>query len=252
MARQSRWSAGDPQGDIRGAASSIPHLRGMERRLGQMHRLRVCPIQGDRRCRSRAAGRGGVAAATVTTLVCWPIRALPRIGVTASITPPTRDFRAAASEDTGQRLTGTLVHRLFERHGAGFAVGVDLASVIEELRALVGDEESVEADDLDRVLAAAGDAYLALCAQPALSAALQSGEALFEVPFSVRPAASQVILRGTFDCLVRGRDGGATVLELKTGKPLPEHDQQLSAYVAAARALFPGARVEGKLVYAAR
>ena len=59
-----------------------------------------------------------------------------------------------------------------------------------------------------------------------------------------------MILRGTFDCLVQRRDGGITVLELKTGEPAPEHEQQLSTYVTAARALFPGMRVEGKLVYA--
>ena len=31
--------------------------------------------------------------------------------------------------------------------------------------------------------------------------------------------------RGTFDCLVRRPDGGVTVLELKTGKPMPEHER---------------------------
>ena len=83
-----------------------------------------------------------------------------------------------------------------------------------------------------------------------LSKELEAGEALFEVPFSVRCASSQTILRGTFDCLVKRRDGGVTVLELKTGKRAPEHERQLSTYLTAARALFPGAPVEGKLVYA--
>ena len=59
-----------------------------------------------------------------------------------------------------------------------------------------------------------------------------------------------MILRGTFDCLIHRRDGGITVLELKTGKPAPEHDQQLEMYLTAARAMFPGMPVEGKLVYA--
>ena len=59
-----------------------------------------------------------------------------------------------------------------------------------------------------------------------------------------------MILRGTFDCLVQRRDGGITVLELKTGKPAPEHEQQLEMYLTAARAMFPGTPVEGKLVYA--
>ena len=66
----------------------------------------------------------------------------------------------------------------------------------------------------------------------------------------MRPANAQIILRGTFDCLVRRHDGGVTVLELKTGKPMPEHDEQLATYLAAARALFPGAPVQGTLIYA--
>jgi len=108
----------------------------------------------------------------------------------------------------------------------------------------------VEAGDVDELFRRARDAYLALCAEPMLSEALAAGEALFEVPFSVRPAASQSILRGTFDCLVRRRDSGLTVLELKTGRAAPEHEQQLSAYLIAARALFPGASIDGKLIYA--
>ena len=59
-----------------------------------------------------------------------------------------------------------------------------------------------------------------------------------------------MILRGTFDCLIHRRDGGITVLELKTGKPAAEHDQQLEMYVTAAKAMYPGMPVEGMLVYA--
>ena len=119
-----------------------------------------------------------------------------------------------------------------------------------ELARLLRDEEAIEAGDVERVFARAGEAYLALCGQPRLVDALASGEPIFEVPFSVRPAAAPMILRGTFDCLVRRRDGGITVLELKTGTPAPGHEQQLATYVAAARALFPDAPVEGTLVYA--
>jgi hypothetical protein len=122
----------------------------------------------------------------------------------------------------------------------------------EELRRLVTDEETAEAGDLAEVFRQATASYVALCGHPELSAAFDAGEPLFEVPFSVRPADSQTIFRGTFDCLVRRRDGGVTVLELKTGNPTPEHDQQLSAYLMAARALFPGTLVEGKLLYARR
>jgi RecB family exonuclease len=147
-------------------------------------------------------------------------------------------------------LTGTLVHRLFERVGTTLAATADRGAIVDELARLLRDEESVEVDDVEHVFRYAREAYLALCAQPELSEALASGEALFEVPFSVRPAASRAILRGTFDCLVRLAGGAVTVIELKTRKPAPEHQQQLSTYLTAARALFPGATVEGKLVYA--
>jgi hypothetical protein len=40
------------------------------------------------------------------------------------------------------------------------------------------------------------------------------------------------------------------VVEIKTGRPLAWHEAQLQWYVAAARALFPGERVEGMVLYA--
>jgi ATP-dependent exoDNAse (exonuclease V) beta subunit len=136
------------------------------------------------------------------------------------------------------------VHRTFERFGLALA-GQGRSAITDELAHLLNEEESAEERDLEELLGRASDAYLALCSQPALSVALNSGEALFEVPFSVRPASSQLILRGTFDCLVMRRDSGVTVLELKTGKPAPEHRQQLEIYLMAARALFPGRAVDG-------
>ena len=88
------------------------------------------------------------------------------------------------------------------------------------------------------------------CQSPDVSEALNSGEAVFEMPFSLRPASAQTIVRGTFDCLVRRPDGRVTVLELKTGHPAPAHAEQLAIYLTAARALYPDAPVDGKLVYA--
>ena len=161
-------------------------------------------------------------------------------------------FRLAGATPRGssRSLSGTLVHRLFERAGRRLADDIDRATLESALARLLTSEERAEADDVAALLSGAADAYLALCAQSDLAAELEAGDALFEVPFSVRPAASEPILRGTFDCVVRRRDGGITVLELKTGRPLPEHEQQLSMYLTAARALFPGAQVDGKLVYA--
>jgi hypothetical protein len=39
------------------------------------------------------------------------------------------------------------------------------------------------------------------------------------------------------------------VVEVKTGTRMPEHEQQLASYVAAARAMFPQTRVDGLLLY---
>jgi ATP-dependent helicase/nuclease subunit A len=182
--------------------------------------------------------------------------ALPRASVTEVMAPSEMSDVGAGSEASHPTLAGTLVHRLFERRNTTLAKPAARgdtggAAIVEELRHLLRDEESVETSDLESVLEQAGAAYRALCSQPALAAALDSGEPFFEVPFSFRPASSTMILRGTFDCLVRRRDGGGiTVLELKTGKPSPQHEQQLSIYVTAARALFPRMVVDGTLVYA--
>ena len=175
---------------------------------------------------------------------------LPRLAVTRVLAPAVETRRRNQIDTSSRSLTGTLVHRLFERFGTSLAGNAAVGDVADELARLIRDEEAIEAGDVEQVFEQARRAYLALCGQPSISQALQSGDALFEVPFSVRPASSQMILRGTFDCLVLRRDGGITVLELKTGKPAPEHGRQLEVYLTAARAMFPGTAVEGKLVYA--
>ena len=65
----------------------------------------------------------------------------------------------------------------------------------------------------------------------------------------VDPERGVVIVRGTIDCLRRWVDGRLTVFELKTGRVQPDHERQLSLYVDAARALFPDAVVDGRLIY---
>jgi len=175
---------------------------------------------------------------------------LPRVAVTRAFAPEVERRRKNQIDTSSHSLTGTLVHRLFERFGTSLAGDGPERNIAGEVARLIRDEESVEAGDIEEVFEHARDAYLGLCAQPELSDALDSGESLFEVPFSVRPASSQLILRGTFDCLIHRRDGGITVLELKTGQPAAEHDRQLEMYVTAAKAMYPGMPVEGRLVYA--
>jgi ATP-dependent exoDNAse (exonuclease V) beta subunit len=78
---------------------------------------------------------------------------------------------------------------------------------------------------------------------------LETGQPYYEVSFSFRDPDSGRILRGVIDCLVRGPDGGVTVVEFKTGRPRTFHERQLSIYVRAAERLFPATRVDGLLIY---
>ena len=59
------------------------------------------------------------------------------------------------------------------------------------------------------------------------------------------------IVRGAIDVLVQYGDGRIEVLEFKTGHPQSGHERQLALYVAAARAMFPGANVAGRVIYGA-
>jgi ATP-dependent helicase/nuclease subunit A len=265
--KEARWRAfGGSLGDIlpagikaRFEAASLtppPETTEWTALSGQTHVFRVCPpVASHSTTESPRMGSdpGTPATGSDPEAIFEPLEdpyALPRVAVTAVLAAAPgeqpRDERAASSRN----LAGTLVHRLFERCGTALAQGRDTSSLGDELARLLQDGDAIDADDIDEVLARASDAYLALCRQPALLRALEAGDAMFEVPFSVRPASAQTILRGTFDCLVRRHDGGITILELKTGRPSPEHEQQLSLYLTAARALFPGTPVEGKLVYA--
>jgi ATP-dependent helicase/nuclease subunit A len=74
----------------------------------------------------------------------------------------------------------------------------------------------------------------------------RSGRAYHEVPFTMAVAGR--IVRGTIDCLITSNEK-VTVLEFKTGRPHPEHQEQAEVYRAAAQALFPAVRVESRLVY---
>ncbi len=125
---------------------------------------------------------------------------------------------------------------------------------------------------MDATVAAAVDAWRSLRARSDVAELLASGRRLHEVPFSLlvpasplsnapppSPAAEagsrdgvrtaeSLILRGTIDCLIRKEDGSIVVVEFKTGRPRAAHRPQLDLYVEAARSLFPGATVEGRLI----
>jgi CRISPR/Cas system-associated exonuclease Cas4 (RecB family) len=69
-----------------------------------------------------------------------------------------------------------------------------------------------------------------------------------EVPFSMR-RADGVIVRGQIDCLAGRPDGSVEVVEIKSGRRSRAHNRQLDMYVAAARALLPMSRIEGRIIY---
>jgi hypothetical protein len=227
---------------------------------GQVHTFRVCSTQrredAEIRLKEIPSLRVGASASKPEESspdnfapLIDPVE-VPRVAVTSVLAPATEQRRRNQIDTSSRSLTGTLVHRLFERFGTSLAGNADAQQIADELARQIRDEEIVEAGDVEQVFSEARSAYLALCGERTLSQALASGDALFEVPFSVRPGSSQMIVRGAFDCLIQRSDGGVTVLELKTGKPVPEHEQQLEMYLTAARAMFPGTPVEGKLIYA--
>jgi ATP-dependent exoDNAse (exonuclease V) beta subunit len=263
--KDARWRAfGGSLGDILPAtvkarfevASTVPAPETTEwvAASGHSHVFRVCPADapqpGSGVCEGTDSDRVDVEFVRDDFEPMTDPFALPRVAVTARFAPAPENLGRQPIDGGSRSLTGTLVHRLFERFGAALADAARAPEIAGELARLLRDEEAVEAGDVDHVFQRARDAYLALCDNPVLVQALASGDALFEVPFSVRLASDGSILRGTFDCLVRRRDGGVTVLELKTGTASPGHEEQLSTYVTAARALFPGVPVEGTLVYA--
>jgi ATP-dependent helicase/nuclease subunit A len=151
---------------------------------------------------------------------------------------------------------GTLVHRLFqfgtvpggrpEDEEAAYALG------------LLKPEERAALEDVEATVAAAVSAWRAMRTREDVSALLGSGSRFHEVPFSllVETASAPhgagngpMILRGTIDCLIRPGDGSVVVLEFKSGAPRAFHQRQLDLYVEAARALFPGTSVKGRLIY---
>ncbi len=215
---------------------------------GVRHGLRVCgsapaaPGHSD----AEPPGSDGARPVLLARLDARPlVERLSVTGPTASHAEGGRGREAA-----GSRRIGRLFHLLLRRYeGAPVPpetlerAGRELVDALEPAEG-AGDESAEAARLYARFVAAGG------------SAPLLGGERLWEVPFALRdPAAPPrdggpaVVRRGTIDCLVRDADGRITVLEFKTGRRRAAHARQLDVYVAAARAMFPAAAVDGRLVY---
>jgi ATP-dependent helicase/nuclease subunit A len=156
---------------------------------------------------------------------------------------------APSSTQTLARLQGTLVHRVLQQTGPSASGGPDAAELAARL---IRPDECEEIDDVGKVCADVAGMCASLLAHEEVQALLTAGVAVHEVPF-----VSQVdghAVRGTIDCLVRWVDqtsgeSRVTVLEFKTGSANASHLSQAARYAAACRILFPGVRVDARLVY---
>ena len=69
------------------------------------------------------------------------------------------------------------------------------------------------------------------------------------MPFSLRLADPDRILRGQIDAVVVPPTGPILVVEFKTGQPLPEHEEQVAIYRQALASAWPGREVTAQLFY---
>ena len=167
--------------------------------------------------------------------------ALESTAARPSPTDPTR------GEDDA--LVGTLVHRLFQFAGE-LPVASGPQDIVDFTARLIRPDERAMAANATASVARAIAAWMAMKAQPGVSELIQSGERMHELPFSCQSRGdARRVLRGTIDCLVRRPDGTLVIIEFKTGAPSPSHQAQLDIYLEAARAMFPGTPVQGRIVY---
>jgi ATP-dependent helicase/nuclease subunit A len=162
---------------------------------------------------------------------------------------------APESAGPGRALVGTLVHRLFQATRG--MTDPETGWLGDRARALLAGREEAAGLDIREIVAAAVDAFVRLRSRPDLSRVIDRADCEYELPFSLRLAPPAevgadlrpVVVRGSIDCVARQPDGRIAVVELKTGRRHAWHEGQLALYVRAARALYPGVAVEGRLVY---
>jgi len=148
---------------------------------------------------------------------------------------------------TEERIAGTLVHRLLQWAGTRQP---SLGEWRDAYARLVRPEVLVDVHDPESLHEDVVRAAEALRTRTRLADLLASGTCWYETPFSWRAAgATDVVVRGTIDCLVVHPDGAMTVVEIKTGAPRPEHQAQLATYLEALRARYLDVQIRGEVVY---
>jgi len=169
-----------------------------------------------------------------------------------------RPFLSRPGDD--HRLVGTLVHRLLQRFGPDPAQTP--AQVATLVPSLIRPGEGVDVDDLEALAVECASLFLRLSQRTDVQQWLASGACYYEVPFSfIRCAAGAdaddvenaeaqgaTVVRGRIDCVV-DRGEHLTILEFKTGSARPEHEAQISTYVAALRKIFPSREIDAHLIY---
>jgi ATP-dependent helicase/nuclease subunit A len=189
---------------------------------------------------SRIWQPGGVGTRLEDALAPLPVDGPVRV---AAARAPAVAGGAAAGPARSSAPLGTLVHRLLAGSrgdpDANWSALAGLARPFVDLAAGLAEPAGVfaRAETLARAVLTRTD----------VQALLSQGQPLFEVAYSTRTGEG-AIERGAIDCLVVSADR-VTVVEFKTGRVQDAHTSQLAAYVEAARRLYPGRVVEGRLVY---
>ena len=224
---------------------------------GVTHQLRIVAHASEERAGVTDAARDVESDESIPRVDLSPLEATDsrRIGVTESLEIGHRE-RAVDSEVPGEpELVGRTVHQLLQRF---LGRQVDTSALAGSAEGLLQRELPLEPDVVQRLARRVVELYGDLSSQAEVMA-LRPQDCLFEVPFTLLDSgspgarATPQVVTGVIDCVAREGDGKKVrVLEFKTGVARPEHQWQLEQYVAAAREMFPGTRVEGRLLYPSR
>jgi len=162
--------------------------------------------------------------------------------VAAGSAPVDHDRRWGGGSDA---LLGTLVHRLIQL--LGVSSGADRTTIEEAARRAIRVGDNVAHQDLPAVVALAADLYARARQHPQIAEILRAADVWHEVPFSTTDGAR--VVRGTIDCVARTGPGQVTILEFKTGRRHPWHQNQVQLYRQAVERLFPDHQVRAELLY---
>lgn len=159
-----------------------------------------------------------------------------------------RDEASLGRDRSDDRLIGSLVHRLFQR---SVDATLPLHGLLEAVRTHVDLAEIASSPNPDALVERIAEVYRQVRLRPDVAAVLEAGDCYYEVSFSYDPPdRPNERIRGSIDCLVMRADGGATVVEFKTGAPRPEHRLQAELYAEAMRDALRPAPVDFRLFYA--